>query len=45
LRVCGEFPDFGAKVLAALTSRLDTSLEDLRQAQACFDRARPFTRP
>jgi CRP/FNR family transcriptional regulator, cyclic AMP receptor protein len=44
LRVCGEFPEFGAKVLAALTSRLDTSLEDLRQAKDYFDRARPFSR-
>jgi len=44
LRVCGEFPDVGAKVLDALSRRLDTSLEDLRQAQVQFDRARPFTR-
>lgn len=44
LRVCGEFPEVGAKVLEALSRRLDTSLEDLRQAQVHFDRARPFTR-
>jgi CRP/FNR family transcriptional regulator, cyclic AMP receptor protein len=44
LQVCGEFPEIGAKVLEALHTRLDTSLEDLRQAQAYFDRARPFTR-
>jgi CRP-like cAMP-binding protein len=42
LRVCSEFPEVGAKVLEALTQRLDTSLEDLRQVQAHFDRARPF---
>ena len=42
LRVCSEFPEVGAKVLEALTRRLDTSLEDLRQVQAHFDRARPF---
>jgi CRP/FNR family transcriptional regulator, cyclic AMP receptor protein len=44
LRVCGEFPEIGAKVLEALGQRLDTSLEDLRQAQGYFDRARPFRR-
>ena len=44
LRVCGEFPDIGAKVLEALASRLDTSMEDLRQAKAYFDRARRFNR-
>jgi len=44
LRVCGEFPDIGAKVQEALFLRLDISLEDLRQAQVYFDRARPFTR-
>jgi CRP-like cAMP-binding protein len=43
LRVCGEFPEIGAKVVEALSNRLDTSLEDLRQAQAFFDRARPFS--
>lgn len=44
LRVCGEFPDIGAKVQEALSLRLDTSLEDLRRAQAYFDRARRFSR-
>lgn len=44
LRVCGEFPEIGAKVLVALSHRLDSSLEDLRQAQAYFDRARSFSR-
>jgi CRP/FNR family transcriptional regulator, cyclic AMP receptor protein len=44
LRVCGEFPDIGAKVKEALALRLDTSLEDLREAQVYFDRARPFSR-
>jgi CRP/FNR family transcriptional regulator, cyclic AMP receptor protein len=44
LRVCGEFPDIGTKVMEALASRLDTSMEDLRQAKAFFDRARPFNR-
>ena len=44
LRVCGEFPEIGAKVLEALARRLDTSMEDLREAQSYFDRARPFTR-
>lgn len=42
LRVCREFPEVGAKVLEALTQRLDTSLEDLRQVQAHLDRARPL---
>jgi CRP-like cAMP-binding protein len=42
LRVCSEFPEVGAKVLQALTHRLDTSLEDLRQVQAHFDRGRPL---
>ena len=44
LRVCAEFPEIGTKVLEALAQRLDTSLEDLRQVQAYFDNARPFTR-
>jgi CRP/FNR family transcriptional regulator, cyclic AMP receptor protein len=44
LRVCGEFPEIGAKVLQALAHRLDTSLDDLREVQAYFDRARPFSR-
>jgi CRP-like cAMP-binding protein len=43
LRVCGEFPEIGEKVLEALARRLETSLEDLRQVQAHFDRARPFS--
>jgi CRP-like cAMP-binding protein len=43
LRVCGEFPEIGEKVLQALAQRLETSLEDLRQVQAHFDRARPFS--
>jgi CRP/FNR family transcriptional regulator, cyclic AMP receptor protein len=43
LRVCGEFPEIGDKVMEALARRLDTSLEDLRQVQAHFDRARPFS--
>lgn len=43
LRVCGEFPDIGTKVVEALSNRLDTSLEDLRQVQAYFDRAQPFS--
>lgn len=43
LRVCGEFPEIGEKVLEALAQRLETSLEDLRQVQAHFDRARPFS--
>ena len=42
LRVCGEFPEIGAKVVQALARRLDNSLEDLRQAQIVLDRARPF---
>ena len=44
LRVCGEFPEIGAKVLEALARRLGTSMEDLREAQTLLDRARPFTR-
>lgn len=44
LRVCGEFPEVGAKVFDALASRLDTSLKDLNEAKAYFDRARPFGR-
>ena len=43
LRVCGEFPEIGAKIIEALAQRLETSLEDLRQVQAHFDRARPFS--
>lgn len=43
LRVCGEFPEIGEKVMEALAQRLETSLEDLRQVQAHFDRARPFS--
>jgi len=43
LRVCGEFPEIGEKVMEALARRLETSLEDLRQVQAHFDRARPFS--
>ena len=42
LRVCGEFPEIGAKVVQALARRLDNSLEDLRQAQIVLDRASPF---
>jgi CRP/FNR family transcriptional regulator, cyclic AMP receptor protein len=43
LRVCGEFPEIGEKVMEALAQRLETSLEDLRDVQAHFDRARPFS--
>ena len=43
LRVCGEFPEIGDNVMEALAQRLETSLEDLRQVQAHFDRARPFS--
>jgi CRP-like cAMP-binding protein len=43
LRVCGEFPEIGEKVMQALARRLETSLEDLRDVQAHFDRARPFS--
>ena len=43
LRVCGEFPEIGEKVMEALASRLETSLEELRHVQAHFDRARPFS--
>ena len=43
LRVCGELPEIGEKVMEALANRLETSLEDLRQVQAHFDRARPFS--
>ena len=43
LRVCGEFPEIGEQVMQALAQRLETSLEDLRQVQAHFDRARPFS--
>jgi CRP-like cAMP-binding protein len=43
LRVCGEFPEIGDKVMEALAQRLETSLEDLRVVQAHFDRARPFS--
>lgn len=44
LRVCGEFPEIGAKVLEALAHRLETSMEELREAQTQLDGARPFTR-
>lgn len=43
-RVCGEFPDVGVKVMAALTRKLDTSLEELLAVRDYFDRARPFIR-
>lgn len=43
LRVCGEFPEIGEKVMEALAHRLETSLDDLRRIQAQFDRARPST--
>jgi CRP/FNR family cyclic AMP-dependent transcriptional regulator len=39
LRVCGEFPEIGTKVVQALARRLDNSMEDLRQAQDLLDRA------
>ena len=44
LRVCGEFPDIGSRLLETLAHRLDTSLEDLRQAQGRYDPAQPFRR-
>jgi CRP-like cAMP-binding protein len=44
LRVCGEFPDIGTKVLETLTRRLDASLADFRRVQGQLDSARPFSR-
>lgn len=44
LRVCGEFPDVGVKVMGALTRKLDASLDELRAVRDYFDRARPFIR-
>jgi CRP-like cAMP-binding protein len=43
MRVCSEFPDAGAKVLNALSRKLDTSLKDLRTVQRYFDEAHSFS--
>lgn len=42
-RVCEEFPDVGAKVLAVLTKKLDGSLSGFSQVQGHFDNAKRFS--
>lgn len=37
MRVASEFPEFGVKVQAALSNKLDASVSELRQVQALFD--------
>lgn len=38
MRVAAEFPEFGAKVHAALSGKLDVSVSELQKVRALFDR-------
>ena len=44
MRVAEEFPDFGVKVFAALSRKLEGSINDFAAVQRNFDEARPFSR-
>jgi CRP/FNR family transcriptional regulator, cyclic AMP receptor protein len=44
MRVAEEFPDFGAKVFAAMARKLDGSVNDLLSVQRAFDEARSFAK-
>lgn len=43
MRVCGEFPDVGAKVLSVLANKLDISLRGFQDVQTHFESAKPFS--
>ena len=43
-RVCREFPEDGARMLASLSERLDVALTDLMDVRDIFERARSFSR-
>ena len=44
MRVAEEFPEFGAKVFAAMARKLDGSVNDLMTVKRAFDEARPFAK-
>ena len=44
MRVAEEFPEFGAKVFAAMARKLDGSVNDLLTVQRAFDEARSFAK-
>jgi CRP-like cAMP-binding protein len=43
-RVCREFPEDGARMLASLGERLDVTLTDLMDVRDIFEHARSFSR-
>lgn len=43
MRVCGEFPEVGARVLSVLANKLDTSLQGFTDVQTHFENAKPFS--
>ena len=44
MRVAEEFPEFGARVFAAMARKLDGSVNDLLSVQRAFDEARSFAK-
>jgi CRP-like cAMP-binding protein len=44
MRVASEFPEFGAKVHAALSKKLDLSVSELRKVQTLFQDTPPLSR-
>jgi CRP-like cAMP-binding protein len=44
MRVASEFPEFAAKVHAALSSKLNLSVSELRKVQALFENPAPASR-
>jgi CRP/FNR family transcriptional regulator, cyclic AMP receptor protein len=42
MRVVSEFPEFGARVHAALARKLDASIGELNAVKTAFDKARSF---
>jgi CRP-like cAMP-binding protein len=43
-RVCQEFPEDGARMLASLSKRLDVGLSDLLDVRSILEQARSFSR-
>jgi CRP/FNR family cyclic AMP-dependent transcriptional regulator len=43
-RVCQEFPEDGARMLASLSERLDVGLSDLLDVRSILEQARSFSR-
>lgn len=43
MRVCGEFPEVGARAVSVLAGKLDSSLRSFQDVQNHFKNARPFS--